>query len=189
MRSQFATSGILLISAFASSCSSRSSDTKQAPSSETSPAQERGYENAHAMVDNAKLCEPSDGVPSESACKTACELNHSNSCANWATLALTRDQDEAAALFARACKGGSGIGCEGRARLLTETGASPASLNAVFLDARRYHRIHCTQGYARSCEQLASLFETENGGPRMPEAAVSFRRQACSLGSITSCRP
>lgn len=139
------------------------------------------------MVDNAKLCEPSDGSPNESACEKACELNHSNSCANWGDLALARSQDEAAALFARACTGGSGIGCEAKARLLADTGA--AGVDAAFLNARRYHRIHCAQGYARSCAQLASLFETENGGPRMPEAAVSFRKQACSLGSKTSCRP
>jgi TPR repeat protein len=181
----FGLSGVLFAVALLVSCAS---DKPKPAKSESVQEQKkaalaRGYKNANAMVDNAKLCEPEAGTPSLAACERACRLNHSNSCANWA--ALVKNPDEALRLYQRACKGGSGIGCEGQA-LLVERSGKDAS--AMYLNARRYHRIHCSQGYARSCDQLASLFESDKGGAILIEAASSFRKQACDLGRTSSCR-
>ncbi|MCP4448306.1 MAG: sel1 repeat family protein [Myxococcales bacterium] len=174
------------VSALASGCSK---DKSSGPSKQEVEAnvraepQAQGLANANAMIDNAKLCEPEQGAPSLDACQRACELNHSNSCANWAALA---EASRALSLFERACRGGSGIGCEGQARLVEGAGDRATQ---IYLDARRYHRIHCSQGYPRSCEQLAGLFETAKGGKAMPAAAKSFRSRACSLGRKSSCLP
>ncbi len=176
---------VFLILSLAASCSSDKPNavTSESAHEKKAKALARGYTNANAMIDNAKLCEPEAGTPSLAACERACGLNHSNSCANWA--ALVEASDAALALYERACKGGSGIGCEGAAVLIESRGVDAA---AFYLDARRYHRIHCSQGYARSCDQLATLFTTTKGGPQMPEAALSFRNQACALGRESSCR-
>jgi hypothetical protein len=173
----------LLICTLAVACSSDTptSGKSEPPEEKKAKALVRGYTNANAMVDNAKLCEPEVAPPNLAACARACELNHSNSCANWAAL----ESAKALALYQRACKGGSGIGCEGAATLVERSGEDAT---AIYLNARRYHRIHCSQGYARSCDQLASLFETTKGGPIMLEAAESFRQQACVLGRKSSCR-
>lgn len=176
---------VLFVFAFLVGCAS---DKPKAAKSESVQEQKaaalaRGYKNANAMVDNAKLCEPEAGAPSLAACERACGLNHSNSCANWA--ALVKSTDEALLLYKRACKGGSGIGCEGQAMLVERSGKDAS---AIYLNARRYHRIHCSQGYARSCDQLASLFESDKGGEILIEAASSFRKQACTLGRKSSCR-
>ncbi len=147
-------------------------------------AQARGFANANAMMESASLCEPKAGEPSVVACQRACELNHSNSCANWAALLDPSEESAVLALYQRACKGGSGIGCEGNARIVERAGGNEGP---VYRNARRYHRIHCDQGYARSCEQLAALLETTKGGKPVPEAATTFRSKACSLGRVSSC--
>ncbi len=169
-------------------CSCSEQSTSSPPAGEAS-ANARGLQNANAMVANAKLCEPDTGVGSAQACEQACEracaLNHSNSCANWAALLEAEHPSRAEQLYAQACKGGSGIGCEGQAAIVASAGDSATEL---YLDARRYHRIHCEQGYGRSCEQLAVLFERGLGGAVSPELGRVFRRTACSLGRSGSCR-
>ncbi len=161
------------------SCSDRS--TSSPPASE---ANARGLLNANAMVANAKLCEPDTGVGSAQDCERACALNHSNSCANWAALLEPDTPIRAEQLYEQACKGGSGIGCEGQATIVASAGESATEL---YLDARRYHRIHCEQGYGRSCEQLAVLFERGLGGAVSPETARLFRGKACGLGRTNMC--
>lgn len=188
-RLRLATLGALLTWAALTGCSKSDAPSHsqvQATPSDRAEAQARGLANANAMVDNAKLCEPESGDPNLVACQRACELNHSNSCANWAALVEPKNEPTALTLYQRACRGGSGIGCEGNARLVHKAGGDE---QPVYRNARRYHRIHCAQGYARSCDQLAGLFTTSNGGNALPEAAATFRKRACSLGRETSCHP
>ncbi len=155
---------------------------KHSPSkpSQLSAADERGHNNAKAMVANAALCEPREGPRELAACERACKLNHSNSCANWGQLVLEQDPQKASELFDRACRGGSGIGCESKARLAVERGQSGTS--ELFANARNYHRVHCSQQYARSCAQLSLLYEQGLGGAADAKTAKVFHDQACQLG-------
>lgn len=158
----------------------------QSPSAQTAPsAHERGHQNAAAMVDDAARCETGEGVSDLAACKSACQLNHSNSCANWGQLVAEREPERARELYDRACRGGSGIGCELRARLAALEKQSDAEER--FATARGYHRVHCSQGYARSCAQLARLYEEGLGGAGDSQAATEFQRRACSLGWQEAC--
>ncbi len=184
--SGFARLGIFLVLATVVACSSDKGGPTNNESAHEKKAKAlaRGYKNANAMVENAKLCEPEEGIPSIEACERACNLNHSNSCANWAALLEGQDPARALSLYQRACKGGSGIGCEGQAFHVEHSGKDAS---AIYRNARRYHRIHCSQGYARSCHQLATMFETTKGGKALPETAKSFRKQACVLGRKASC--
>lgn len=179
--------GLILALLPAEACSKRDSESeRQNPPSRTdrAAAQARGLANANAMVENAARCEPGAGDPNLVACKRACELNHSNSCANWAAIVAPQDEKMALELYERACKGGSGIGCEGAAALIEASGGDAVP---VYRNARRYHRIHCNQGYARSCAQLASLLGSTKGGPASADAARVFLDRACRLGDDLSC--
>ncbi|MBL4635110.1 MAG: sel1 repeat family protein [Kofleriaceae bacterium] len=143
---------------------------------------QRGLDNAQAMMRNAKLCEPDIEAEDMAACERACLLNHSNSCANWGTLLSDSIPLRAIELYSTACKGGSGIGCEALARA-SELGQQAQ----LFHHARYYHRVHCNQGYGRSCYQLAQLYRTELGGNANPDAARDFQKRACTLGLQPAC--
>lgn len=160
------------------------------PSSSSQPSQpvdghETGRVNANAMVENAELCEPKSGSGDVAACQRACELNHSNSCANWGEFLECSDRVQARKLFERSCTGGSGIGCEALARLSLADGDEQSE--AQFLNARRYHRVHCSQDYGRSCSQLAALFEQGLGGEVDAPTGHSYRKRACLLGISADC--
>lgn len=155
------------------------------PATQGDQGHRAGLANARAMIENAELCEPKTGVGNVQACETACELNHSNSCANWAAFLQSSDLQRARLLYQRSCKGGSGIGCEAEARLTREAG-EPHS-DQIYLNARRYHRVHCSQGYGRSCSQLASLFENGLGGDADKITGQSYRARACLLGVASDC--
>jgi hypothetical protein len=144
-----------------------------------------GLTNAKAMVENATRCEPKSGTGEVEACQRACELNHSNSCANWAAFLESSDQKRAVQLYRRSCVGGSGIGCEAEAKLAKQAG-EPNS-DELYLNARRYHRVHCSQGYGRSCSQLATLFEQGLGGHADEITGQSYRARACLLGVAGDC--
>ncbi len=154
-------------------------DTQQA---HASTIHQRGLDNAQAMMRNAKLCEPDIGAEDIAACTRACQLNHSNSCANWGTLVSDKLPLRAIELYSTACKGGSGIGCEALARV-----SEPEQQAKFFHHARYYHRVHCNQGYRRSCQQLAQLYRTELGGKTNPDAARDFEKRACILGRQSDC--
>lgn len=143
---------------------------------------QRGLDNAEAMLRNAAICEPNLVAQNIAACETACTLNHSNSCANWGTLLSDISPSQAIQLFEKACKGGSGIGCESRAR--TTSGRQQVRF---FHHARYYHRVHCNQGYGRSCLQLATLFRDGLGGGSDLAAAAEFQKRACLLGIQSEC--
>ena len=136
----------------------------------------RGNKNANEMKRNAMLCEPIDGTGSTTACERACELNHSNSCANWGLSLLAEKPEIAIDVLARACIGGSGTGCEAESRLRKKAGDLERS-EMKMKAARDYHRVHCSQGYARSCLALARLFDTGEGGPIDADTARVFREQ------------
>lgn len=182
---------LLLFLAIALATACEKSDKSEPPATaqtEVSHAEQGhgvGLENATAMIENAKLCEPQDGVGSVAACQRACELNHSNSCANWGRFLEETDAEEAAKLYKRSCVGGSGIGCEAEAQASKRAGKPEA--DAQFRNARNYHRVHCSQGYARSCSQLAALHSQGLGGAANAQTARSFRERACLLGRSADC--
>jgi TPR repeat protein len=138
------------------------------------------------MIRNAEECEPFEESGSLAACERACELNHSNSCANWAAGLQSENARRAKRLYQRACTGGSGIGCEGLARMIADD-ISAEEAAAHYLSARRYHRVHCAQGYARSCSQLAALLDQGLGGAADTKTGSMYRQRACRLGRISSC--
>lgn len=140
----------------------------------------RAHQLAREMQERARACEPSPERSDRGACERACELGHSNSCARLGALAEAAGRREPAlAHYREACRGGSGVGCEGAARLSGDA--------AIYGDARRYHRVHCEQGYARSCADLAALYDSDRGGPASAPAADTYRRRACSLGWTAAC--
>ncbi len=144
-----------------------------------------GLANAQAMIKGAEQCEPKSGIGDVEACERACKLNHSNSCANWAAFLESSDRQQARKLYRLSCKGGSGIGCEAEAAYAKEIGAPNSK--EIYLGARRYHRVHCSQGYGRSCSQLARLFEQGLGGSADKITGQSYRAQACRLGVASDC--
>jgi hypothetical protein len=158
---------------------------EQGQASDPEERHRAGFQHAKAMVENAERCEPARGEGDVAACQRACELNHSNSCANWGRFFAGSDDARASALYRRSCKGGSGIGCEAEARMSQAAGRPEAE--AQFTGARNYHRVHCSQGYARSCSQLASLLEQGLGGTTDAATAKSFRKRACLLGRGSDC--
>ena len=160
-------------------------DAAKTSSPEAVDGHKSGFVNAQAMVDNAKLCEPVSAPGDVAACKRACELNHSNSCANWGSFLETSDRERARQLYDRSCTGGSGIGCESLARLSQEDGSDQSETQ--YLSARRYHRVHCGQGYGRSCSQLARLFVQGKGGDADAATGQSYRQRACRLGISSDC--
>ncbi|HTM20688.1 MAG TPA: hypothetical protein VL172_09280, partial [Kofleriaceae bacterium] len=87
------------------------------------------------------------------------------------------------------CSGGSGIGCEGLARLLGDTGADAAEITSLLARARNFHQVHCTQGFAPSCLALADLYRRGEGGTASPAAAAHWASVACHLGVARACRP
>lgn len=158
----------------------------KAPGSDQERAHRAGLDNASAMIRYAEECEPFLGEGSVDACQRACGLNHSNSCANWAAGVQEQSPRKAKELYERACTGGSGIGCEGLARVAARSqGDEEAAVH--YLGARRYHRVHCAQGYARSCSQLAALLDQGLGGNTDFKTGAMYRERACRLGRIESC--
>lgn len=141
---------------------------------------QRAEKLAQEMQRRAGECEPSPAVSHRGACERACELGHSNSCARLGALeAAAGRPGRALAHYREACRGGSGAGCEGAA-LLSGDGD-------LYAQARRYHRVHCEQGYARSCAALAGLYAAGHGGPASASTAGYYRRRACALGWPDSC--
>lgn len=136
------------------------------------------------MVRAADECQA--GPPRVAPCQRACELNHSNSCARWGhATELAGDRAGALALHERACRGGSGIGCDAAARL-SEAG-DPDAARRFAIEARQYHRVHCEQGYIASCLGLAEMFRLGRGGPVDAAVAAHYRRRACQLGEASAC--
>ncbi len=181
---------VFFLAAIPFACSSETSSASEKASATTSQLQtshRRGLHNAEAMVQGAKRCEPDYHAVNLPACKRACGLNHSNSCANWGALIANSSEKEALQLYDKACRGGSGIGCEAAARARRARGDTQTK--PAFLNARHYHRVHCSQGYARSCAQLASLYADGLGGPANPSLASDFKLRACQLGMGLQCIP
>ncbi len=137
-----------------------------------SPADEAARDRALTMQERGRRCDAAPTVDLES-CRIACKLNHSNSC-GWLGEAARRDGDEAAAkrYFESACRGGSGIGCEGLGR---------------YREARTVYRVHCSQHHAASCSRLARLYEKGLGGAVSLGAAAAYREKACILGIKSDC--
>lgn len=165
-----------VVLALASSCAG---EREREPEGTRKPARvnddSRGKALADEMQRTASECEPRPLTFSASACRRACELGHSNSCANLGRLTLEAgNRVQGLELLEKACRGGSGTGCEGAARITGE--------ESFFRQARNYHRVHCEQGYARSCAQLARLHGEGIGGPRDRGVASAYRERACRLG-------
>ena len=139
-------------------------------------AKGKGQENARAMMRSAEECEPLLGHGKVEACQRACELNHSNSCANWGRFLESSDGSRARQLYQRACAGGSGIGCEAQARMAARAGDADAAQH--YVNARRYHRVHCSQDYARSCLQLGELLRAGLGGAIDPDTGRMYENRA-----------
>lgn len=172
--------GHLLCFTALASCSDKGEPGNHSSASRAQTAHERGLANGQEMVNKANECEAQSG--SIAPCKRACELNHSNSCANWGLRLMGSDPKEAGDLLQLACRGGSGIGCEGAARITDDLVAAAQ----LYLDARRYHRVHCSQGYGRSCSQLATLFREGLGGEIDRDVAALFEQHAQALKQGTS---
>ena len=186
MRSQQIFASLLTCAVLAGcSNSEESAKTDESEANALERAHLRGLENNQAMVKNAKLCEPKSGPGDVVACERACDLNHSNSCANWGRFLAPRNPEQALDLYRRACRGGSGIGCESVALLAAKAGNIDSA--ALYLNARRYHQVHCSQGYARSCSQLAKLYQAGLGGRVDESTGQSYREHACRLGVLCDC--
>ena len=139
-------------------------------------ARRRGEFRGKTMIDQAELCEKKKEQNYPEACFKACELGHSNSCANVASYELgKRNRAEGVKYSELACQGGSGIGCE----LFGDLRSDAESLSM----ARIHHRVHCEQGYRRSCEDLATMFEEGKGGKMDQNTARHFKNVARRLGS------
>ena len=175
----------LLLVACVSSC-------KKGDTEEATQRDQRAATKAQQMQELAAICEttPRRIEP----CERACTLGHSNSCARLAQLLessggnLTR----AMALLEEACLGGSGIGCEEAGRFARGGIAQEASETVAKehdAAARRYHRVHCEQGFAPSCLGLARMYADGRGGPPAPELTDRFKTRACELGLQQACAP
>jgi TPR repeat protein len=70
---------------------------------------------------------------------------------------------------------------------VTAADKGPKLATPIYLNARRYHRVHCAQGYARSCSQLADLLEQGLGGDADAKTASMYRQRACRLGFRAAC--
>lgn len=158
------------------------------------PIDEGAGDRSAAMLDLAGDCEA--GFPAEGrlACRQACDLGHSNSCARLAShLEADGSADDLAAalhLHLEACRGGSGLGCEGAAAMFARGAGGPADAERaaeLYRSARTYHRVHCEQRFAASCAALARLHRGGLGGPRAPALAADYARRACELGVETAC--
>lgn len=160
--------------------------------SEAAPTPEqRARDRADRMVREAGLCESGAAADRAAACRTACDLGHSNSCHVAGELrAAAGAPAEAARLHSRACEGGSGLGCEAAARAL-RAGAGgprdPAGADRLDRRARFYLRVHCEQRHARSCLVLGQLYRTTRGGPADRGSSATFLRRACSFGLAQAC--
>jgi TPR repeat protein len=124
------------------------------------------------MLADADACEATRSAP---VCQSACDLGHSNSCAFAGAIARAAgDTARATLLYARACDGGSGLGCAGA---------------GDDRKARFYSRVHCEQlHHAASCLELSHTFRDGRGGPPDEDVAFMFRQMACKLGSQEACK-
>jgi hypothetical protein len=159
-------------------------DHRDTPARAVDPA----LEHARRMLAEAGRCDAPGTADRAAACRTACDLGHSNSC--HAAGVLAGEPAAALAFHDRACDGGSGLGCEAAARM-RRTGPAPDLDAAERLDrrARFYLRVHCEQRHARSCLVLGRLFATRRGGPADAGTSATYLARACSLGLPEACRP
>ncbi len=139
-----------------------------------SPADRAARDRMLTMQERGRRCDAAPTTDLES-CRIACKLNHSNSC-GWLGEAARREGNEAEAkkYFEAACRGGSGIGCEGLGR---------------YREARTVYRVHCFQHHAASCSRLARLYDKGLGGAASPGTAAAYREKACVLGIKSDCPP
>ena len=152
-------------------------------------ADQRAHARARTMERQGRACDSGDGAARDlAACREACELGHSNSC-GWLGdayalgLGVTRDGERAATRYRQACKGGSGLGCEGLARA-----ADGSARERWFREARIVYRVHCEQErHAASCSRLAVLYRDGLGGAAAADLALSYRQRACALGRENDC--
>lgn len=174
-------------------CSRGSDETRTRPDDEVaqlSDSDAKARARAMKMIERATQCEA--GEPRDlAACIEACELGHSNSC-GWLGELYERRGDAARALahYHRACKGGSGLGCEGEARAYRDgrgVEVDPGSAARLFAEARIVYRVHCGQRHAVSCGRLAALYQAGLGGVADTGVAVTYRQQACALGDRAAC--
>jgi hypothetical protein len=169
-------------------CSAR---RDEAPRPEERDPDTAALARATAMVARGTQCDRSAPTPDIAACTEACELNHSNSCA-WLGEAYERGAGVAQNLprarefFHRACRGGSGLGCEGEARCLAR-GLDTEEAARLLREARIVYRVHCGQRHAISCVRLAALYAEGRGGPADPGVALTYRQKACALGETSAC--
>jgi len=175
----------LLIAIVAVGCSRGSSEREPTPEP---PGDARPIDRAQARGENmltfAAACHEPEVARESAACRHACDLGHSNSCGRLGEhYRLAGDTAQARRWFEHACKGGSGVGCQGAAEL-----APHADKAEWFVKARQYHRVHCDQDYAPSCLALARLHEAGLGGPADRGVAAHYLQRACALGENAGCR-
>ncbi len=123
-----------------------------------------------------------------STCQRACDLSHSNSCARAGELLLVSDAYSAAARLRQACDGGSGIGCQALAAMHLHQrlpGMELGDADDLLARARRYHEVHCGQGFAPSCAALAGLWQRGEGGAASAATAAHWQGMACRLEPAT----
>lgn len=181
---------ILCALSCAASCRRDSHDKPPAPA--LSEADERARDRALTMERQGAACDAGDGAARDlAACREACALGHSNSCgwlgdAHAFGLGVERDDARALERYREACRGGSGLGCEGLARSYRLAGDA-ANSDRHYREARMVYRVHCEQRHAVSCSRLAGLYRAGLGGPVAEDVARTYQMRACALGKRDDC--
>jgi len=154
---------------------------------EPAPA-DRAQKRARHMLSEAERCAAASATGREEACRTACDLGHSNSCHGAGALReADGERAGALALYTRACDGGSGLGCEAAGRTRRELGAGADGAEELDRRARFYLRVHCEQRHAPSCLVLGRLYTTSRGGPADRGSSQTFLERACTFGLAAAC--
>lgn len=156
----------------------------------------RARDRAQTMVDRGRACDAGDPARRDlDACRQACALGHSNSCgwlgdAHARGLGVVVDYPRAMARYREACRGGSGLGCEGIARLIGggHHAGDRGEVDRRYAEARTVYRVHCSQRHAASCSRLGRLYADGLGGTAATDVAVTYWQRACALGSDADCR-
>jgi TPR repeat protein len=170
---------LLAVAAFAGACGDREPAPPAAREAHD-PGRARGQE----MLQAAQDCLAVEADRRAPRCQRACALGHSNSCARVGDDRLDAgDPIQAKLEYERACRGGSGLGCDGAARLAT----APAEIQRLEREARGYLRVHCEQDHAPSCLALSRMFRDGRGGVTDAAVAAHYAARACALGERDAC--
>jgi hypothetical protein len=90
---------------------------------------------------------------------------------------------QAAALYRKACDGGSTLGCRNLAIMYS----AGNGVSQSYAEAATLYRKACNEGDPGSCSNLGGMYAGGTGVPRDYDQAVTLYRKACDSGNTTGC--